>query len=78
MVSRDAIGTAVPPPPQEGQAIFPEPPQMEHPLSPSDHLLHTQVTLPVPSQVEHSGFGPSSLICIVYGKIIILILKLLH
>eukprot|EP00963_Diacronema_lutheri_P012576 scaffold1821_cov344-Pavlova_lutheri.AAC.28 len=38
----------------------PVPPHVPQPTSPSDHLVHMHGTFPVPSQVAHSGLGPSS------------------
>jgi len=52
------MGTAVPPPPQEGHVMRPVFRHTEHPRSPSDHLLQMQGTRPVPSHDEHSGLGP--------------------
>jgi len=57
------MGTAVPPPPQEGHVMRPVFRHTEHPRSPSDHLLQMQGTRPVPSHDEHSGLGPGCFAC---------------
>lgn len=51
-------GRPVPDPRQLLHIIRPEPPHVLHPLSPSDQRLQTQLTRPVPLQLEHLGPRP--------------------
>ncbi|PON50670.1 hypothetical protein PanWU01x14_222030 [Parasponia andersonii] len=53
------MGRPVPLPPQLLHAILPDPEQVRHPTSPSDHREQRQETLPVPLQLGHLGNGPA-------------------
>ncbi|GLT86689.1 hypothetical protein SLE2022_048110 [Rubroshorea leprosula] len=53
------MGRPIPDPPQLLHAIRPDPAQVRHPTSPSDHREHRQATLPVPLHVGHLGIGPA-------------------
>lgn len=52
-------GRPVPVPPQLLHPIRPDPAQVRHPTSPSDHREHMQATRPVPLQLGHRGKGPA-------------------
>ncbi|KAG0489260.1 hypothetical protein HPP92_008071 [Vanilla planifolia] len=52
------MGRPVPEPPQLLQVLRPDPAQVRHPTSPSDHREQKQSTLPVPLQVGQRGPPP--------------------
>ena len=62
-VSRTGMGLPVPDPPQLEQDRLPDPPQVLHPTSPSDHREQKHVTRPDPLQVVQRGNVPAMGCC---------------
>ncbi|KAJ0988852.1 hypothetical protein J5N97_007208 [Dioscorea zingiberensis] len=53
------MGRPVPDPPQPLHAMRPDPAQVRHPTSPSDHREQRQATLPVPLHFTQRGHPPA-------------------